>query len=239
MKPAVAAAEETTLSANVYHRIRADIISGRLEPGSHLRLEAMRRRYGVSLSPVREALLRLAADTFVDAVENRGYRVAAMSRADLEDITASRVLLERDLLAQAIAAGDDAWETAIVAAHYRLAKADARIGELVGPDAPDDAFDHWEQANRAFHDALVAASRPGWLWRFRALLQDQAKRYVLFSLRESAAVRRVDDEHDGLMRAALDRDAPLALELIENHIRSTADIVLNKLPVGAEEAAAG
>lgn len=230
MKAAVENAEQATLSTSTYHRIRADIISGHLEPGSQLRLESMRRRYGVSLSPVREALLRLASDTFVDAVENRGYRVTGLSRADLEDLTEARVLLERDLLHQAIADGDEAWEAGIVSAHYRLAKADARVGEIGAPHSGDAVFDSWEKANRAFHDALVAASRPGWLWRFRALLQDQWTRYLLHSLRESAAVRDVDEEHNALMRAVLDRDRQRALDLIDRHIRSTAEVVLNRLP---------
>lgn len=223
--PPTGGEDATTLAGTVYLRIRSDIISGSLEPGFHLRLETLRQRYGVGLSPIREALSRLSSDTFVTAIENRGYRVAELSRADLEDITASRILLERDALRQAIAQGDEEWEANIVATHYRLGKVDARLR-----DASPDLLDEWERANRAFHDALVAACRSHWLQRFRRLLQDQSKRYRRFSLVESVSFRDVQSEHDELMRVTLARDADAAMELIENHIRATAENLKHKIP---------
>lgn len=218
------AGDSATLSGSVYKQIRTDIISGRLAPGEQLRLEALRRHYGVSLSPVREALLRLASDTFVDAVENRGYRVAEISREDLQDITEARVLIEREALRKSIAQGDEAWEAAIVAAHYRLTKSDARVDTL----APGD-LEEWEQANRTFHDALVAAAGSHWLGRFRRLLQDQSRRYRLLSLQRSASHRAVQAEHDALMEATLARDTPRAIALIDQHIRATAEVILGEL----------
>jgi GntR family transcriptional regulator, carbon starvation induced regulator len=221
------AGDPATLAASVYQRLRADIISGSLEPGYHLRLAALRQRYGVGLSPIREALSRLASDTFVTAYENRGYRVAELSRADLLDLTATRVLIERDALRQAIAQGDEQWEADIVAAHYRLTKVDARLR-----DASSALLDEWETANRSFHDALVAACRSHWLQRFRRLLQDQSKRYRRFSLQESARYRAVQEEHTRLLEATLARDTPRALELVEAHIRATAENILDRIPAG-------
>lgn len=217
--------DSATLAGSVYQRLRADIIGGSFEPGYHLRLEVLRRRYGVGLSPIREALSKLASDTFVTAYENRGYRVAELSRTDLRDLTDTRVLIERDALRQAIAAGDEQWEADIVAAHYRLTKVDARLHQASG-----ELLDEWEAANRVFHDALVAACGSHWLQRFRRLLQDQSKRYRRFSLQESATFRAVQDEHTRLMQATLARDTPHALDLVEAHIRATAENILHRLP---------
>jgi len=219
--------DAATLAGAVYQRLRADIISGELAPGYHLRLEALRARYGVGMSPIREALSRLATDTFVTAIENRGYRVAELSQQDLRDITEARVLIESDALRQAIDTGDEAWEAAIVAAHYRLTKVDGRL-----KDANSAMLDDWERANRQFHDALVSACPSRWLQRFRRLLQDQSKRYRRFSLQESASFRAVADEHAALMDATLARDSARAVALIASHIRATADNVMHKIPPG-------
>lgn len=119
--------------------------------------------------------------------------------------------------------------TDIVAAHYRLAKVDARL-----KGASSDLLNDWERANRVFHDALVSACRSEWLQRFRRLLQDQSKRYRRFSLQESASFRAVAEEHDALMQATLSRDTALALDLIARHIRATAENVMHKIPAGSE-----
>ncbi len=219
--------DSATLAGAVYQRMRADIISGALAPGAHLRLANLRSRYGMGLSPIREALSRLATDTFVTAIENRGYRVALLSRRDLSDITETRVLIECDALRRAIAAGDEAWEANIVAAHYCLAKVDGRLVQ-----ASAALLDEWETANRVFHDALVAACQSHWLQRFRHLLQDQSKRYRRYSLQESAAFRAVADEHYDLMEATLARDSARAEQLMARHIRATADNIMHKVPAG-------
>ena len=223
------AVDSATLAGAIYQKMRTDIVGGALVPGYHLRLETLRQRYGVGISPIREALSRLAAYSFVIAFENRGYRVAELSRKDLKDITEARVLIECDALRQAIAAGDETWEADIVAAHYRLAKVDARL-----KGASSDLLDDWERANRVFHDALVSACRSEWLQRFRRLLQDQSKRYRRFSLQESASFRAVAEEHEALMQATLSRDTTLALDLIARHIRATAENVMHKIPAGSD-----
>lgn len=226
---AVSAEEGTsgaaTLAGTVYQQLRNDIISGRLLPGSPLRLEALRGRYGTGLSPIREALSRLSSDTFVTGIENRGYRVAEISRDDLADITEARVLIECEALRQSIALGDEQWETGILGAHYRLSKIDSQLRQ----DA-DRLIDAWEAGNKQFHDALVAACTSRWIQRFRTLLHDQSKRYRQVSLLRSASFRRIQDEHEKLMTATLARDAATACALMSAHIRATADYVMNSLP---------
>ena len=60
-----ATAEPTTFSEAAYQRLRADIVAGVLEAGKPLRLEALRQRYGLSFSPLREALMRLQSERLV------------------------------------------------------------------------------------------------------------------------------------------------------------------------------
>ena len=212
------------LVITAYEKIRGDIINGSLEPGSALKLEALRTRYEIGVSPIREALSRLASDTFVTSIENRGYRVAEVSKEDLIDITNNRVILEHVALKESIAGGDEDWEVNIVGAHYRLSKLDEQLSS-----PSEEILQRWESANRQFHDSLVAACQSKWLWRFRQLLQDQSKRYRQLSIIENRSVRDVSAEHKALMDATLGRDVTRACELIENHIRDTAARVIATL----------
>src|SRR6188508_1422076 len=81
---------EPTLGAAVFRQIRADIISCHLKPNEKLRVEALRERYGVGGSPIREALMRLETEGLVELEQNKGFRVSSVSREQLDDLTATR-----------------------------------------------------------------------------------------------------------------------------------------------------
>src|SRR6185295_6163930 len=70
---------ETTLTQQAYQRLRADILNGAFEPGKPLRLEALKERYNLSFSPLREALNRLQSERLVVASALRGFRMAELS----------------------------------------------------------------------------------------------------------------------------------------------------------------
>lgn len=76
------------LSEEVAGRLRASIMTGELRPGEYIRMDETAAQLGVSVTPVREALLTLRGEGMVNGVPHRGYVVAPMSRADIEDIFA-------------------------------------------------------------------------------------------------------------------------------------------------------
>jgi len=203
-----------TLSEAAYDLIRRDVISGALEPDSKLRIEVLRDHYGVGASPLREALNRLAAEGFVVAIGQRGFRVAPMSGEELRDITRLRILLETEALKESITAGDDDWESGVVAAYHRLAKADAK-------QAAD--FNDWEKRNHEFHETLVGACSSPLLLRFRSSVYDQHKRYRSLAIFERSSKRDLAAEHQEIKDAALARDAERACRATERHIRLTAE----------------
>jgi DNA-binding transcriptional MocR family regulator len=136
---ATTASDRTTLADDVLDRLREDIINGHLQPSTRLRFEDLSARYGVSVSPLREALSRLTAEELVYPDAQRGYRVAAVSLPDLIDILESHKTLEALALRLAIASGDDAWEGQVVAAHHRRATRQRLRGSVdprVGSKAP-------------------------------------------------------------------------------------------------------
>jgi DNA-binding GntR family transcriptional regulator len=83
---------KTSLREQVTHALRAAIISGELEPGAVYSAPALGARFGVSATPVREAMLDLVRENLVTTVPNKGYRVTSMDEGDLDEITELRML---------------------------------------------------------------------------------------------------------------------------------------------------
>src|SRR5947208_1159657 len=99
-----------TAGQKVYARVRADIIFGRLAPGTKLKLDTLKVQYAISVSTLREILNRLTSERLVLAEGQRGFEVSPISRQDLQEIAALRQLLEAHVIEKSFAAGDVEWE---------------------------------------------------------------------------------------------------------------------------------
>ena len=203
-----------TLVESSYHRIRSDIIGGKLAPGSKLRIDELRGDYKIGASPLREALNRLAGEGFVTVEEQRGFRVAPVSPDDLKDLSRMRVMLECEALRESIRNGGDEWEAKLVAAHHRLQKAEQSFGKDLA---------EWEHRNDEFHEALLAACPSPWLLRLRHVLYEQHKRYRFIAILSQQAGRDVHREHREILEATLARDVKAACKATELHIQYTME----------------
>jgi DNA-binding GntR family transcriptional regulator len=150
---------ETTKADDIAVLIEEAIVGGELEPGSVLRQEQLSERFGVSRTPVREALRRLAALGLVSFEPNRGVRVRTLTRHDLYEAFLVRAELES--LVTAIAARKltpDALEQ-LEAAERRFARL---TKELRSRDPGADRrglMAAWMRANHAFHDVLYGVAQ--------------------------------------------------------------------------------
>lgn len=220
-----------TLASSIAARLRTAIMDGELPPGARLRLEDLRAKYEVSLSPLREALSRLSMDGLVEAEEQKGYRVAPVSVDNYAEITLLRIQLETLALVRSIELGDDAWESALVGALHRLHKQELQRTE-------DSPIEGWELVHREFHNALIAASRMPMLLKMCATLHDLSDRYRRILLRSRPFDRDVGDEHQLIMEAALARNADKAARLLQQHVERTTANVRAMLVKRMEEGAA-
>ncbi|HEY0254738.1 MAG TPA: FCD domain-containing protein, partial [Kofleriaceae bacterium] len=195
-----------TFSEEAYGWLRQRILDGTFVAGDKLRVEHLREQSGIGATPLREALAKLSAERLVQAIGQRGFRVAAMSLAELEDVTENRVLLETRAVELSVKQGDVAWEAALLAAHHVMARAK-------GP------FAEWDKLNAGFHDALVAACGSPWLMELRKMLFDQHSRYraLAAATTKRSGGRDVAKEHDAIVEAALARQHRRAAELVEAH----------------------
>ena len=209
--------------ASVYDRLRSDIVLGELRPGKRLRFEELKESYGVGLSPLREALTRLASENPVQLEQHKGFRVSPVSRKDLADLLFMRQQIESMGIRLALQNGDDEWEASIVAAIHALRKS--------APFTPEGQVDgEWERRHRTFHDALVAAAGSPRLLLYRTQLLDHFDRYrILFLQTEqdyTDAGRDPLAEHVTLADTALARDVDGMDELMRQHLGRTVDIIV-------------
>lgn len=214
------AAEAGSLTEFAYRNIRSDIIAGLFPPGVKLQIDELKTRYGLSASPLREALARLISQGFVSVESQRGFRVAAMSPEDLADITIARQVIETAALQRAIERGDDAWEAGILAAYHRLDRYVARLG-----GRPVENLAEFGELHKAFHVALVAACGSPRLLDEQSRLYDQAERYR-HGMMQNFLVEQgtgIMDEHKQLMDLVLARQAEDACAMLHHHLSHTYD----------------
>jgi len=205
---------KTTIASDLARKIRDGILRGLYAPGEKLGLDRLGTAYGVSLSPVREALLRLSGEGFVLAEEQKGFRVAPTSLANLEEVTLLRAQLEPLALSKAIERGDLAWEERLVSIAYRLKRIEERDGYV-------PFLDEWEQAHHDFHLTLIAGSGMPLLVQFCSTLHDHSDRYRRLYLETLPPQRNVGNEHTEIVEAALSRDATRACALLRQHCERT------------------
>lgn len=213
------APEGMTLALSIAQRLREDVMAGRYLPGAKIRLEDIRQAFGVSWSPIREAVTRLVSEGLMIADSQKGYRVAPATRTELEETIRLRVLLETQALRLAISMGNDAWEAQLLAAHHRLAKLESQ--RISGRET-----EQWEAWHGAFHAALTEPCQSPILLQFCQHLNKIQDRYRRIFFTRHDVDRDVAGEHRLITEATLQRDAQRACELLADHIERTGRNIL-------------
>lgn len=209
-----------TLATDVLFRLREDIITCVLEPGTRLRFEVLKGIYGVSFSTLREALSRLASERLVVAEGQRGFVVAPISAEELLDLTDARVLLERQAVLCAMKNGGEEWKDGILTAFHRLDRMEAILTD------ENRITSDWEAVHFNFHEALVAAAGSPTLDDLRHALFERARRYRRMSTLVRSAPRAKRAEHREMMETVLSGRIEEAQALFERHIREIAQNIL-------------
>ncbi len=209
-----------TRASAIYLDLRDAVLNGSLTPGKKLNVRDLSNRFETGLSPVREALNRLATEGLAQHSDNRGFVVSPVSLPELMDLTQARCWMNDIGIRRSIEFGDAQWEESVLVSCHRLSRIPrAPADGSVGPDPK------WNLAHKEFHQTLIAACGSNWLIETCDQLFDSAERYR--SLARLAGVSRSDprDEHQEIMTAALNRDADKAAALLTQHFGRTAELV--------------
>lgn len=211
-----------SLGVDIYEQIRSDILTGVWAPEERLSPGALVTRYAASSTVLREALTRLAGESFVVLEPNRGFFVRRLQLDELEDLTLLRCHLESLALRLAIERGGVSWESELVAAHHQLVRTPRR-----SVADPYRTSEEWSTAHRTFHATLIEACRIPPLLAMCANLFDATELYRRWSAPAPKGFSRdVEAEHAGILEATLGRDTELAVARLCEHYRVTATILM-------------
>jgi len=206
----------TTRSSLIYDTLRQDLVNGRFKAGEKVAISALKEHYEVGLSPLREALNRLAAYGLLIQENQRGFRVPGLNREELDDIAEMRRELEVMALKRAIERGNAEWESELLAAAHRLRRA----------DETSQPVEEWEQLHGKFHRTLLTPCGSAWLLRFIEQLHDQFDRYRRLAPPAPQVRDHLNQQHDQLVELALAGKVAAAQALMEDHIQRSYQVAL-------------
>lgn len=213
-----------TLTDIAIQRLTADIVDGVLAPEQKLLMADLKKSYGMGASPLREGLAQLSSLGFVVFDRRRGFRVAPISKDDLEDITLVRQNLETTALRRAMALAGEEWEVGIVAAYARLQRVVARCIES------GDRADDLEAIHKQFHTALIAGCQSTRLLLLHGIFHDQASRYRHVMLEKTHSLDDFLKSHERLATVVLARKTEEACAMLSDHMAITLRMVYPDRP---------
>lgn len=195
-------ARSESLLERVRRLILDDIIRARLRPGEMVQLTALAEQYGVSRTPVREALTLLEREGLVSAIAYKGYLVRSIEPRDVRDIFFMRRLLEG---------------TGIELALDKLTADElTRLRGLKLPNAETMTLEYDNVAHDFHRTIVVAAGSPRLLTAFEALYNDVRRlQYAGIGTPRPDLIHR---EHGEILDALVAGDGPLARKRMEDHI---------------------
>ncbi len=199
----------TALYQEVAERLRQRIFAHELTPGTWIDEQKLAEQYGISRTPLREALKVLASEGMVDLKPRRGCYVTEISRQDLDDLFPLIALLEGRCAADAVKRAKPAEINELKVIHERL-EAAARDGRM-------DAF---FEANQEFHRRIQELANNRWLLSVIQDLRKVLKLSRMHSLSLEGRLQQSLDEHRGILAAIEAGDAAKAEKLMHDHLLS-------------------
>ncbi|MCA3597696.1 MAG: GntR family transcriptional regulator [Methylobacterium sp.] len=210
------------LHDEVAERIRDLIRSGELEPNSRVNELELAERFGISRTPLREAIKILATEGMLELLPNRGARVAAVNEAEIDEMLEVIAGLEANaarLLAKRITDS----EIADIAELHEVM--------LEAYEKRDEA--HYFTLNRQIHEAMMRAAKNATLAQLYAGLSSRIQRFRYAAHKTPEQWRRAIDEHEDMLRLMIERDGEKLAALMERHILG------KKEPIAAQFGAMG
>ncbi len=209
--PVVGAVESrTSLRHEVAQVMRGLLVSGQLEPGTLCTVPRLAAQFGVSATPVREALLDLAHEGLLEPVRNKGFRVTAVDDATLDELAELRTLIEMPTMV-AVAGDRHLGVGSRVEALRPLAR------RIVAAAAEGD-FAAYVLVDTEFHLAFLALHGNHHLVEVVRELRGRSRLSGLSELVEAGVLETQAQEHEQMVDAALAHDRALMRRLVTQHL---------------------
>lgn len=206
LKQALITAQER-LRDQVAHALRAALISGELQPGRVYSAPALAADFGISATPVREAMLDLVREGLVEPVRNKGFRVTEVSGRDLDQYSELRALIEVPTVGAVTRS-----------ARREELEALRPVAEEIVASARDHDLIGYLDADRRFHLALLALHGNDRLVETVGDLRKRSRLYGLTALDAKGLLLPSAEEHLELLEAMLAGDADAAQLVMSRHL---------------------
>lgn len=211
----------TLLKDRVYEGLKKQILTGAYAGGERLSTEKLIQEYGVSATPIRQALNLLDREDLVDVIPGVGCFVSHLSVKDIQDIFELRLIVE-------------ATSAELAASRITDDQLEQLEGFHTGYESGDVAsYSQFLAANRDFHCAVAQATQNDWLADAVGKLLDQMHRVLLLRVDVTTPDDTMVEEHRELVRALRDRDGDRAREVMVKAIENARDTVLEAIIAGA------
>jgi DNA-binding GntR family transcriptional regulator len=199
--------KKSSYRERVADALRAALIAGELRPGQVYSAPALAARFGVSATPVREAMLDLAKEGLVDTVPNKGFRVTAVSERQLDEYTHIRALIEIPTTAELARTADPVALEALRPVAREIVTS-AAAGDLIA----------YVEADLRFHLGLLALAGNGHLVDVVRDLRRRSRLYGLTALVEQGRLEASAEEHLEILDALLARDEEAVRAVMTRHL---------------------
>ena len=193
----------------VYQQLKTDIFEFRLLPGARFSENEVAARARVSRTPVREALLRLQREGFLDVLPKSGWMVRPLDFDRFEHLYDARIVLELDAVRK-LCSGDP---------QERLAP--LKKAWLVPPKQRLSDWIAVAQLDEAFHATLVGAAGNPELARMHTDVTERIRIVRRLDFTQAERVRYTYEEHAAILRAILARKPQQATLLLRSHIEQS------------------
>lgn len=197
--------------AQIYERVRQDILDGRYERGESLIEQKLAQEFGVSRTPVREVLRQLELDGLVGSIPNRGVFVIGITQEDIQDIYEIRRRIEG--LAALWAADKMTAEEFIELEN---------IYNLMEFYAPKYDVSQVAKLNTQFHEVIFKAAHSKYLKNMLSNFQAYIQWARYASLKVPGRMEAALMEHKGIVEAFRQKDGILAERLIMEHVANSS-----------------
>ena len=191
----------------VYHDLRSDIISMTLVPGTPILEREITERYGISRTPVREAVLRLAEERLVDVLPKSGTFVSRIPLSQLREGIVARRALEEVIVRAATAR---ATPSQILSLRAIIQKQQ----ELA--DKGDEPAFH--RADEEFHASIATVAHYPGIWEVIQQMRVQIERYRRLTLLQAGRMQLIVREHAAVIDAMENCDADKAVACMNVHL---------------------
>ena len=209
------------------HELQVEILTGRIALGTRLRQEDLAARFGVSRTPIREALRQLQAIGLVEQMGHRGALVRSFSPDECRNVFLVRAELE-GLAAERAAGRLTTYDNADLASAQALLRAGHARHQQLPPTAEAErliALEQCSQANELFHNVILAAANCAPLRETVQSLANRVPRTLAWHTfaADPGIVLKSADDHDRILEAMNRPEPRKARKLLQDHVLDTGE----------------